>query len=428
MKRILKKIVVTILTWEARLALRKYKPKVVAISGNVGKTGTKDAIFTALSAYHRARKSEKSFNSEVGVPLTILGLPNAWSSLHGWFENILEGAYVVLFKHDYPEWLVLECGADRPGDLRALHWVRPHVVVYTRFPDVPVHVEYFDSPEAVIEEKLELKKALRAHGTLIVNADDPKMANLAVEEGQTVLSYGFSEAATVRGGTPEVRYEDKRPVGMTSAVTFQAEHAELTLDGTLGHHHVYPLLAALAVVVAEGHGFSASVPSLTGHATPPGRMRVLKGRDGMTLIDDSYNSSPSAVEAGLTTLGTLKTDGRIVVFLGDMMELGDFSVSAHEAVGTHVAEVAHVFVGVGVRMRSAVQKAKDAKGRCTRIEAVQNVEEAIALAREILFEGDTVYVKGSQSMRMEKLSASLLADPNTAPEFLVRQDTEWKKR
>lgn len=428
MKSILKKIVVTILTWEARLALRKYKPKVVAISGNVGKTGTKDAVFTLLSAYHRARKSEKSFNSEVGVPLTILGLPNAWSSLPGWFENILEGAYVVLFKHDYPEWLVLECGADRPGDLKALHWIHPHIVIYTRFPDVPVHVEFFDSPEAVIEEKLELKKALRPHGTLIVNADDPKMAGIEVQEGQTVLSYGFSEKATVQGGQPEVRYEDGKPVGMTSEARFQAEQAELAVDGTLGHHHIYPLLAALTVAVAEGHAFGASAPHLTGHAAPPGRMRVLKGRDGITIIDDSYNSSPSAVEAGLITLGSLKTQGRVVVFLGDMMELGDFSMSAHEAVGKQVAEVANMFVGVGIRMRSATTTAKEAKGRCTRIEAVQKVEEAIELARDSLYEGDIVYIKGSQSMRMEKLVASLLEDPSLAPDLLVRQDTEWKKR
>ena len=185
MKEKLKEVVTKILIWEAKRVLKKYKPKIIAVTGSVGKTGTKDAVYTVVSSFAHARKSEKSFNSEIGVPLTILGLPNAWSSFWGWFENIGEGFLLPLRRGiQYPEWLVLEVGVDRPGDIHRLEWLRPAIVIFTQFPDVPVHVEYFDSPEDVINEKRSLKETMDERGTLIVNADDQKMADETVQERQ----------------------------------------------------------------------------------------------------------------------------------------------------------------------------------------------------------------------------------------------------
>src|SRR3990170_7951849 len=108
MKNILKKIVTFILTTEAKLILRKYKPKIIAITGSVGKTSTKDAVYAVLSKFYYVRKSAKSFNSEIGIPLTILGVPNAWESASGWIKNIIHGLELLLTKNNYPEWLVLE--------------------------------------------------------------------------------------------------------------------------------------------------------------------------------------------------------------------------------------------------------------------------------------------------------------------------------
>jgi len=427
MQAFLKRIIVAILTWEAQVVLKRYNPRVVAVTGNVGKTGTKDAIYTLLAANFYVRKSEKSFNSELGVPLTILGLPNAWNSPIGWLENLIEGLYSVLFKTDYPEWLVLECGADRPGDLKRLAWIKPHVVVYTRFPEVPVHVEYFETPDAMIAEKRELGKALRSSGTLIINADDPQMSHEEVCEGQQVLSYGFGDTAAVRGADPEMLHDNARPIGMACTVRFQDKEARVELRGTLGVHQLYPLLAALAVAVAEGRIFSESAKQLGGHVPSPGRMRLLDGVDGAVLIDDTYNASPAATHAALSTLEVLQT-GRKVAVLGDMMELGDFSVKAHEQVGEHVAHVADVFVAVGVRMRTAAQHARVGGGKVARVEMVQDDAEAVRLLKELLLPGDTVLVKGSQSMRMEKVVEALLVEPSAAPTLLVRQDKEWKKR
>src|SRR3990167_3860048 len=110
MKKLLKKIVIFILALEAKWALNKHRPRVVAITGSVGKTSTKEMVFSVLSPRYSTWKSEKSFNSELGLPLSILGLPNEWGSASGWLKNIIKGI-AVIFTRSYPEWLVLEGGA-----------------------------------------------------------------------------------------------------------------------------------------------------------------------------------------------------------------------------------------------------------------------------------------------------------------------------
>src|SRR3989338_1007594 len=179
MKNIFKKTVVWIITLQARAVLRKYKPKIVAVTGSVGKTSTKDSIYSVLSKGARVRKSEKSFNSEIGLPLTILGAPNAWNNPFRWLQNIIDGVFMLVFNAQYPEWLVLEVGADRPGDIRSLaKWLPVDVAVITLLPEMPVHVEFFDSPDAVIEEKAAIMDCFGRlpagrQGGFALFADDP---------------------------------------------------------------------------------------------------------------------------------------------------------------------------------------------------------------------------------------------------------------
>ncbi len=113
-KKILRSLITGILNMEARFVLWRYRPKIVVVTGTVGKTSTKDAVFAVFDTLFTTRKSDKSFNSEIGVPLTILGLPNAWGSLSGWMKNILRGFVCMLSSPKYPEWLIIEMGTDRP--------------------------------------------------------------------------------------------------------------------------------------------------------------------------------------------------------------------------------------------------------------------------------------------------------------------------
>ena len=120
MKNLFKQCVVAILTFEAKWLLKRKQPKIIAITGSVGKTSTKDAIYTVLKNHVHTRKSEKSFNSDIGVPLTVLGLRNGWNNPFLWIKNIIDGALHVFFAKGYPDVLILETGVDRKGDMQKL--------------------------------------------------------------------------------------------------------------------------------------------------------------------------------------------------------------------------------------------------------------------------------------------------------------------
>lgn len=429
MKSFLKSIVVKTLIWEAKVVLKKYHPKVIAITGSVGKTGTKDAIYTLLASREHTRKSEKSFNSEIGVPLTILGLPNAWDSVLGWMENFLEGLFLLVRRVKYPSWLVLEIGVDHPGDINRFNWLRPHIVLFTAFPNVPVHVEYFESPEEVTEEKRTLKTYLRPEGTLIINADDAAMQNETVLDGQHIISYGFAEHATVRGTDYIITYENGMPTGISFTIAFQDTTQTVAVRGVLGYHHMYPILGAVAVFVAEGKTVDDSVAeAFTRHTLAPGRMRILHGMNGSVIIDDTYNSSPVAVRAGMEALNGLEVTGKKIVVMGDMLELGDYSVESHTGLAQDIAGAADVFVGVGIRMHATADAVRPRHGRCERVESFKTATEAIDTLQQIIQEGDVVFVKGSQGMRMERIVEHILKDPQSAVQCLPRQDVHWKAK
>ena len=173
MKHTFKKTIAYILKIESQLVLLKYKPKIIAITGSVGKTSTKDAVYAVLSKISYVRKSEKSFNSEIGLPLTILGVPNGWNNPFVWFSNILEGIWLIIWPHSYPTWLVLEVGVGKPGDMyQTAAWLQTDAVIITAIGDTPPHIEFFESRKHLVEEKYELITTLKKARILVLNADD----------------------------------------------------------------------------------------------------------------------------------------------------------------------------------------------------------------------------------------------------------------
>lgn len=235
MKETLRSLIVTILTMEARAVVKRYKPRIVIVTGSVGKTSTKDAIYTALSAKYFVRRSEKSFNSDIGAPLTILGVPNGWSNPLQWIRNILDGLLLILIRAPYPEWLVVEVGADRPGDIsRSLAWLQPEVVVATRFPAVPVHVEFYDSPEAVQEEELAPLRWLKPGGVAVVNGDDEIVRAAHVPEGVEKRVFGLIDTSDVHANKIRSLTWKGMPCGTSFDVHIGKERAHVSLDGAAG--------------------------------------------------------------------------------------------------------------------------------------------------------------------------------------------------
>ncbi|MES2470688.1 MAG: Mur ligase family protein [Patescibacteria group bacterium] len=430
MKSFLGKIVISILNMEARLIIRKYKPFVIAVTGSVGKTSTKDAIYSVLAPHFFVRKSDKSFNSEIGVPLTILGCPNAWTNVIKWFENIADGIDQIIFKTKYPDILIMEIGADHPGDIKKVaKWLKPNIAILTKVGAVPVHVEFFKSRQEVFNEKKSLIDGIQKGGTAILYGDDPEIRAIKPAHVDTIMTFGMEENVKndVQAINYQVVYDEKGSLwGIKFGLGWKGQIARIQLKGVIGRQHVHPIIAAVAVGIAKGLTLEKIAPATEAHVPPRGRMNIISGINSSTLIDDTYNSSPDAVAEALTSLTSVK--GRRVAVLGDMMELGKFAIDAHINVGTLAAASCDLLVTVGVR----AQKIKEGALKAGMLEKnILSFDTSNNAAKELpnhIKAGDVVLIKGSQSPRLERVTKALLLEPDKAAELLVRQDPEWLAR
>jgi UDP-N-acetylmuramyl pentapeptide synthase len=429
MKKICKCILIFMLALVAKLVLRRYRPHIVMVTGSVGKTSTKDAVAAVLSTQFFIRKSEKSFNSEFGVPFTILGVGNPWDDPFEWFHVAKSVLALLLLPNHYPNMLVLETGADRPGDLSwILRFATPDAVIVTRLPEVPVHVEAYSSPEAVREEEFSPAYALPAEAPLIISADDPYARERAKSTPARVISYGVSEDADVRLSDAGFYEARGKVAGMQANVNMKSLPAQLgkkgklVVKGSVGNTQLYPAAAALATASVFGIPLSDALATLKKYEPPPGRGRLFSGVHGSLLIDDSYNASPVAVEEALSTLKAFPNAKRRIAILGDMLELGRYSVIEHERIAELASEAADIIIAVGIRARTFAAASKQ-------VEVMQfdNSYDAARALPSLIQEGDVVLVKGSQSIRTERIVEALLVNPTDASQ-LVRQEKKWKQK
>jgi UDP-N-acetylmuramoyl-tripeptide--D-alanyl-D-alanine ligase len=433
MKKIFKQIIVFIITWQARMVLRRYHPKIIAITGSVGKTSTKDAVFTVLSKFKTVRKSEKSFNSEIGLPLTILGTPNGWNDPLIWFENIMHGFGLILWKQIYPEYLVLEVGVGKPGDIKKniVPWLKPDVVIVTRFPDRPVHVEFFGSVEKIIEEKSALVSILKKEGILILNHDDEKVYALHQKSNCRTVSYGMNGNSTYHYLYPTYLYTTKDDIKIPSGINFKLDYEGNTfpviLPNILGMHNIGQALAALACAHELGCDLLKSIEAVSEYKTPPGRLSLIEGINNSIIVDDTYNSSPVAMDAAIEVLRDIEGKRKIAV-LGDMLELGKFTEEEHRLVGEKISQVADILVVVGPRAKSIAEGAIDKKFAKKNIYSFDSSIAVSNFLEELIKKGDIILVKGSQGVRLERAVGAIMEHKELKKVLLCRQDKEWKDR
>ncbi len=431
-KQILKSIVVFILTLEARIVLWKYRPTIIAVTGSVGKTTVKDAIVFALSKSFFVRGSAKSFNSELGVPLTVLGCESGgWESVRAWLSIIGEGLALIAFQNHYPKVLVVEVGTDKPGDIaRITRWLKPNVAVVTRVGDVPVHVEFFSSRSELIAEKGNIVGALKANGIAVLSADDPDVISMRTRAPYAkIFTYSMTGSADVTGSDADLFYSKEGvPMGVECVATYAGENAPLIIKGTANFSALHGALAACAVAIVLGAPFQETVRAFESFTVPKGRSRLIEGIRGSIIIDDTYNASPAAVAAALDALGRIDTGGRKIAILGDMLELGKHSVEAHKKMGVHASEVADILITVGLRSEVAGAEAE----LCGMYkEDVHHFTDSVAAGeflKMVVKDHDVVLVKGSQRVRMERIVERIMAHPEQKHNLLVRQEEAWQDR
>ncbi len=428
----LKQTAKKILQWQAKVVLKKYNPKVIAVVGAVGKTVTRETIYSVLSKKVFIRKSEKSFTTEVGVPLTILGSAYGITGFFELLTSIFSGFVLVWKKRKYPEWLLLELDSDKPGDLESVsHWIKPDILVVTATGEVPSHIESFGDIENFLREKSFMVNAVKRDGVIVYNSDDYLIKKLVEDTLVRKISCGRLLGNNIYGSEYQIEYggkEQKKPVGMSFSILYRKKEYLIHKLEQIGMHIEYASLLAFAV----GHEFHLSsreiVSSLQKSKALNGRSRVLSGIKNSTIIDDTYNASPVAVSEFVKIAGKMNGASRKVLILGDMLELGRYSATEHRNLAELVKANADYVVTVGFRMRKLAEELLNLSFPESNIVSFDSADEACVLLDSLIQEGDLVLVKGSQAMRMEKIVEEIMRHPEDAKKLLVRQEKIWQSK
>ncbi len=365
--------------------LRRTGPvEVVGVTGSVGKTTTKDLLLQVLSAAGPTVAPERSFNNEIGLPLTVLRADAS------------------------TRFLVLEMGASGLGHIAYLTRIAP--------PDVAVvlrvgsaHVGEFGGVEAIATAKAEIVQGMVEGGTAVLNADDARVAAMADLAVGSVTTFGTRAGADVLAEA--ITLADGARAGFDLVAGDRTAHVQL---GIIGEHHVTNALAAATVALTVGVSLDDVAAALSGsRALSPHRMHVVDRADGVTVLDDSYNANPDSMRAALAALVALCEGGRrAVAVLGEMGELGDLSRSEHEELGALVARLGVALtVVVGGGARPVADGAVGAGARAEDVVVVDDVERALATLDNALRPGDVVLVKSSNGAGLWRLADRLLDGP-----------------
>ncbi|MDT8901690.1 UDP-N-acetylmuramoyl-tripeptide--D-alanyl-D-alanine ligase [Anaeroselena agilis] len=353
----------------ARYHRRRFDIPVVGITGSNGKTTTKDMTAAVLSGRLRVLKTQANYNNDIGLPQTLLGLDAGHQAA------------------------VVEMGMRARGEISRLAAVAaPTVAVITNVGET--HVEVLGSVENIAAAKGELVEALAADGVAILNADLPLVRAMQAKTAARVVLYGLGPEAGVRAenivaGERATAFDCVHPGG----------HFSVTVPA-VGKHNIYNALAAIAVGLELGLSPDEINAGLATFQASAMRLAI-ETLGPYTVINDAYNASPLSMQAAVETLGTVAR-GRKVAVLGDMLELGELAAAAHSQVGEQLADNGvEVVVTVGEQARHIAAAAL--AGGVKVAVACEGHGEAAEALRKLLRPGDTVLVKGSRGMKMEKM-------------------------
>jgi UDP-N-acetylmuramoyl-tripeptide--D-alanyl-D-alanine ligase len=354
---------------------RESGTRVVAVTGSAGKTTTKEIAAEFLSAKYRVFRNQGNLNNHVGLPLSLLELRHA------------------------PDVAVVELGMNHPGEIRTLvNIARPDVRVWTNVGDA--HLGFFGTPDAIADAKAEILEHAGADGLLVANADDARVMQRAGRFAGRVVTFGTDHAADVKADN----VEDLGIHGMRARLV-TGQGTRVLATPLLGRGNLANVLAAAAV----GLHFEISLDEIEARAS---RLRpayhrgeVIALRNGVTLIDDSYNSSPSALQGALEILARSQGASRKAAVLGEMLELGELAVVMHERCGESAGRLGLAWlITVGGEPAAALARAASRAGQSVfDVLHVANHADAAEAALARIRPGDLVLIKGSRGIGTDRV-------------------------
>lgn len=349
---------------------------VVAVTGSVGKTTTREMVAAALAAEKKVYKTIKNYNSIIGLPVMLTEMTK-----------------------DY-DIAVLEMGMNAPGEIACMtRLAQPDMAIVTNIG--VAHMEFFGSQEGIRQEKLSVRKGLKG-GFLLLNGDDPLLCQETDGEQDKVVFYGQSEGCQYRACHVE---------NHNGFYSFVLVHGQTQIPVQLavpGIHNVNNAAAALAAADLNGISMAAAAQALAQFTGFSNRLQIFE-KNGYTLIDDTYNASPDSMKAGLNVL-LARTASRYIAVLGDMKELGEQSARFHYEIGTYMKDFPIEQVVLVGELAQEIGKALQDAHSAVAVHAFEQKEDAAAYLKEIVRAGDVVYVKASNSMGLKQIVQELHKD------------------
>lgn len=435
----------------ARKVLKREGAFVVAVTGSMGKSTTKQAIGAVLQSDmwgNRVRVPKHSFNNALGLPLTIINHPAPGRNPLAWISLFLDSLrYRWGWKKTGMRTFVLEMGADKRGDIAYLTSIAPpDIAVVTALTSedptlVPVHAANYKSVDELAEEKSGLVRALKPGGIAILNADDKRVFAMRHLTKERSMTFGEADGSDVRIVSSRIVTEQTPHGNVPTGLEIKLENYQRTytavIPGVFGRSVAYAFAAA--VCVAEAMDVAPEqIGEFAKHFKPVnGRTRILPGIKRTTLFDDTYNASPAAVIQALRDLASVQTQPgqRKMACLGEMRELGPRAEEMHYRVGVEAAKSGiDVLVCCGIFGRAMLEGALAGGMTPDRAFFIEDTPEAGLYLQEILKPGDIILAKASQGtletkgVRMERVIKELMAEPQRASELLVRQAVAWSRK
>jgi len=337
-----------------------------------------------------------------------------------WLQIIFKGLWLLITPNSYFQILVLEMGVDRPGDMDYLLSIaRPDISVITTIGIS--HYEFFQTPEAIEQEKGKIAEGLRAGGTLILNADDPAAFRQKSKTREQIISYGLNAAANIKVSGLTENFEN-----FSTSLKIHTPSREFTATiNAISRTHISSVLAAVSVAEVLEIETDLLQKGLKEYKPAPGRLNLIAGIKHSIIIDDTYNSAPASAEAALDILAKIPKSYKIAI-LGDMLELGEKSVEEHEKIGKLAADIGIqklITIGPGGKTIAAAAIAGGLDS--DHVVSFESSTESLRAIQNMLVPDSAVLIKGSQGMRMEKITKEIMAEPMRAKELLCRQDESW---
>ena len=351
----------------SQLILKKYKPEIIGITGSVGKTGAKEAVYAVLSSKYNVRRNVKNYNNEIGLPLTIIGSESPGKSIIGWILVFIKAIKLILIiNKNYPKILILEMATDKPGDMKYLNKIaKCRIGIITRIGSS--HIKYFNSIKNIAKEKSLLIKNLPQSGTAILNYDDELTLAMKELTNANILTYGLREGSKVRAREIALSFNKSINaydlVGISFKISYENSIIPVILPNIISKSSVYSVLIGACAGIIYDINLIAISQSIKNINMPKGRMNAIRGIKNTLIIDDSYNSSPESSMVAIDSIKDipLRANAEKYAVLGDMLELGSYSEEWHKQVGKYLAKAGiDKLITVGERSRDIDRGALDA--------------------------------------------------------------------